>query len=192
MLLRYWKVFVFTMICVFLSNYSFAQMGKDAKKLFDMGIENQLYPAGDIVYIRTMRPINKRSGLMLKLGYDFARRQNFGKHDKENGGGPGFALGYRYYIKKELEGFFLAARAGLWVMKIDWEDNRNSIIASGKTNITVLQPTAAAGYQYVTQSGHWAFEAGAAFGIEWNIATKGEEVGQGGISLFFVGVSRRF
>ncbi len=192
MFLRYWKVFAITIVCVFLLNFSFAQTKEKDKRLFDISIENQLYPAGDIIYIRTMRPINERSGLMLKLGYDFARRQNFGKHNKENGGGPGFALGYRYYLKKELAGFFLAARAGLWVMKIDWEDKRNQVIESGKTNITVLQPTAALGYQYVTKNQQWAFEVGGAFGIEWNLATKGEEVGQGGISLFFVGISRRF
>ncbi len=191
-MLKYLKVFAVTITCVFLSNYSLAQPEEKSKILFDIAIENQLYPAGDIIYIRTMRPINDRSGLMLKLGYDFARRQNFGKHNKENGGGPGFALGYRYYLKKELAGFFLAARAGLWIMKIDWEDKRNHVVETGKTNITVLQPTAAVGYQYVTKNQQWAFEAGGAFGIEWNIATKGEKVGQGGISLFFVGISRRF
>jgi len=129
---------------------------------------------------------------MLRAGYNNAQRQDFREHDDEQGGGPGISAGYRYYFSKsKLEGLFIAARVGWWFMNIDWQETRNGIEQNGSTFITVLQPTFALGYQHVFND-QWGIGVSGAAGIEWNVISNGEDVGQGGISILFLSLSRRF
>ena len=159
----------------------------------EAGLDIQAYPAGVMFLAKTQRTLSDHGSLHLRLGYNLARRQDFGKHSNEEGGGPGVSAGYRYYIPgQKFQGFFLEARSDIWFMTINWEDRVGGIpIRSGTTSIVVLQPTVAGGYQFLFENSPWALDVNLAFGIEWNIVTNGEEVGQGGISLIGIGISYR-
>ncbi len=162
-------------------------------KWIDIGAEVQFYPAGFIMSARAMCKIADHGNMIFRVGYNLATRENFGEHDNEEGGGPGFSVGYRYYFNKEQSGFFLSARVGFWLMHIDWWDQVNpNSKDEGKTFIGVVQPTLAGGYQYVLPNRQWAFGLSAAFGIEWNVITNGAKVGQGGISILFLSATKRF
>jgi len=163
-------------------------------KWLETGVDFQIYPAGTIFMAKVQRILCSHGTLDLRVGYNLAQRKDFGEHDDEQGGGPGISAGYRYYIQnKEYHGIFLEGRLDLWFMTIDWEDRSgNQVLRSGETSTVVLQPTIVGGYQYVFKNSPWAAELGLAFGFEWNAATNGEEVGQGGISLINVGVTYRF
>lgn len=158
-------------------------------KIYDLGLEGRVYPAGYIFMIRGMMPVGEHGALNYLAGYNTARRQDFGEHDHEEGGGPGISSGYRYYFNRSnYKGLFLGATLDLWFLKINWEDFEERT-ASGTTNITILQPLINGGYQYRFKNNPLALEAGLAFGREWNIITRGEEVGQGGISIAYLSVS---
>lgn len=132
--------------------------------------------------------LGDRSSLIGKLGYNIARRQDFGEHDKEEGGGIGFAIGYRQYLKDGHSGFFIEGRVGMWFLDIDWQDNNPS--QRGNSDISVFQPTAGIGYDFLVRDDQIKLGILVAFGYEVNVTTSGEDVGQGGISL--VGLSVGF
>lgn len=132
--------------------------------------------------------LGEKSSLIGKLGYNIARRQDFGEHDKEEGGGFGFAMGYRQYLKAGHAGFSLEGRLGMWFLDIDWEDNAPS--RQGNSNISVFQPTVGIGYDFLVNNDKIKLGILVAFGYEVNVTTSGEDVGQGGISL--VGLSVGF
>ncbi len=185
-------IFVIAFICL----PSLAQekpKEKAEKAWVDIGAEVQFYPAGFIMAARSMYKVSNHGNLVFRVGYNLAKRQNFGEHDNEEGGGPGLSVGYRYYFGEAQRGFFLAARTGFWFMNIDWWDEVNAgQKEEGKTFIAVVQPTIAGGYQYVLPNERWAFGISAAFGIEWNVVTDGSKVGQGGISILFLSATKRF
>ena len=162
--------------------------GQTEKKLDAIGIETQLYPAGTMFNVKANWALGEKSSLIGKLGYNIARRQDFGEHDKEEGGGLGFALGYKRYFKDGHSGFFVDGRLGMWFLDIDWEDNNPS--RQGNSDITVFQPTAGIGYDFLLKNDKIKLGVFVAFGYEVNMVTSGEEVGQGGISL--VGLSVGF
>ena len=62
--------------------------------------------------------------------------------------------------------------------------------AMGNTDITVLQPTVAAGYDFLLKGEKIKLGVFVAAGYEVNIVTSGEEVGEGGISI--IGASFAF
>ncbi|MBO3698440.1 hypothetical protein [Roseivirga sp. E12] len=165
--------------CIFMSTLAFAQTVR-SRGLETVGIGVQRYPAGTIVNLRSAWKISTRSVLMGKLGYNMAKRKDFGKHDNEEGGGPGFTLAYKRYFKTGLSGWFIEGRASMWFLDIDWRDDQPSI--SGNTDISVVQPTAGIGYDFLLND---KMKLGliAAFGYELNVVTSGEPVGEGGISL---------
>lgn len=132
--------------------------------------------------------LGNRSSLIGKLGYNIARRQDFGEHDKEEGGGLGFALGYRQYLRAGHAGFFFEGRLGMWFLDIDWEDTSPN--RQGNSDISVFQPTAGIGYDFLVSHDKIKLGILVAFGYEVNVVTRGEEVGQGGVSL--VGLSIGF
>lgn len=188
-LIRFIAVIILVFFC---SLNAIGQESEFNASWVDVGAEVQFYPAGFITSARVMRGISPHGNFLFRLGHNFAQRQNFGEHESETGGGFGISIGYRYYFNPAPKGFFVAARTGLWLMNIEWKDAINtSLEKKGNTNILVVQPTLAAGYQYVTNSKKWALGASVAFGIEWNVVTNGEEVGQGGISILFVSLTRR-
>ncbi len=156
----------------------------------NIGIELQAYPAGVILGVRGGVGLGSRQELNLRLGWNIARRGDFGKHDNERGGGPGFGVGYRYYLKDGLEGLFLGARTDFWLMDIDWRDDSPS--RSGSTDITVFQPTLEAGYNLLNSRSNWLLMPTVSFGYEINVHTEGEEVGEGAILLGGVNLGYRF
>lgn len=160
----------------------------DQKKMEYAGIEFQFYPAGTIINAKANWPLSDKSEIIGKLGYNIAQRQNFGEHDKEEGGGPGFTLAYKQYLKSGRFGWFVEARMGMWFLDIDWQDNAPNRV--GNTDISVFQPTLGIGYDFLINDNKIKLGLLVAFGYEVNIITSGEEVGQGGISL--VGLSFAF
>lgn len=152
------------------------------------GLSLQQYPAGTIINIESSWAVSPTALLTGKLGYNIARRQDFGEHDKEEGGGPGFTAAYKRYLKADKSGWFIERRLGFWFLDIDWQDN--TPLRTGNTDITVLQPTLGAGYDFILNQSRLKLGLFAAFGYEANIITSGEEVGQGGISL--IGISIGF
>ena len=147
-----------------------------------LGFGVQIYPAGTILNLKSSWAVSHRSELIGKLGYNFAQRENFGEHDSEEGGGPGFTLAYKRFLKSGFKDWYAEARVGMWFLDIDWRDNTPA--ASGSTDISVFQPTIGIGYDFPINNERIKFGALVAFGYEVNVITSGREVGQGGISLF--------
>ncbi len=193
-LLKGSRSFLLILLFVVYYHHGRAQVSeKEPMRWVDIGGEIQIYPAGFIVAGRTMFNLSPGGNLLFRAGYNFAQRQNFGEHDNEKGGGPGISAGYRYYLNRQSKGLFMAVRTGLWFMNIDWKDRPDTgSPRTGETFIMVVQPTLAAGYQYLTNNQKWAFGISGAFGVEWNVITNGEDVGQGGISILLLSITRRF
>ena len=147
----------------------------------------------------------EKTAWIVEAGHNTANRQDFGEHDNEEGGGFGLGAGYRRYFKEGMKGFYVEANLETWFLEIYWSEPFDSSVLDiicdpdpcifppdkGITNITVLQPTLGVGYQFRSKSEKWAATIGATFGQEWNVKTKDEEVGQGGISLLTFSVTRR-
>ncbi|MFY0592674.1 hypothetical protein [Roseivirga sp.] len=168
---------------------AFAQNDKPQSRLDAIGLETQVYPAGNMVNLKASWLSGERGRLIGKLGYNFARRKDFGKHDLEEGGGPGLAVAYRQYFNHKWSNFFIEGRASTWFLDIDWQDNSPSRM--GNTDITVFQPTLAIGYDWATKNDKINFNILIGFGYEVNVITSGEGVGEGGISLLGLSVDFR-
>ena len=170
-----------------------AQEEKKEKTPFDIGFEAQVYPAGFILGTHFEKGITMKDAIHIRFGYNFAYHRDLGVHEDERGGGPGFSLGYRRYFKAPMKGFFLGARNDIWFNTIDWKDNidmPNEL--SGTTEITVIQPTAEAGYLFILKNGYWTIAPKIAFGYEINVNQKGADVGEGAILLIGSTFSYRF
>jgi hypothetical protein len=105
-----------------------------------------------------------------------------GKHDNEEGGGPGFSLGYRYYFLVRPHGFFLGARSDVWHLNIDWRQGTTF----GNSKVWVVQPTLEIGYMFLINDELFISPC-IANGAEINVKTQGQPVGEGFITL--VGIS---
>ena len=161
-------------------------------KSFDVGLEVQAYPTGVIPGIHLEWGVSSQDGLLARIGYNIVRHRDLGVHGDERGGGFGFTLGYRRYFKENRNGFFLGAKSDLWFNKIDWKDDVNLVTEfGGQTDVTVLQPTAEAGYVMNLDKG-WIFVPSIAFGAEINIKTEGSPVGEGAIILLGFTFAKRF
>ena len=161
-------------------------------KSFDVGLEVQAYPTGVIPGIHLEWGVGSQDGLLARIGYNVVRHRDLGVHGDERGGGFGFTLGYRRYFKENRNGFFLGAKSDLWFNKLEWKDNVNLITeVKGETDVTVLQPTAEAGY-VMNFDGGWIFVPSIAFGAEINIKTEGEDVGEGAVLLLGFTFGKRF
>lgn len=175
---------------LFMATFTTLAMGQDISQrgIESAGIGIQLYPAGTIINLKAGWAVSAKSMLIGKVGYNMAMRQDFGKHDSEEGGGLGFTAAYKRYLKAGLSGWFIEARAGMWFLDIDWLDDTPP--RSGNTNISVFQPTAGIGYDFLIND-NMKLGLIAAFGYEVNVATKGEPVGEGGISLIGISFSHK-
>lgn len=154
-----------------------------------VGVTVQAYPAGVIFAGRVSFPIRTRSTLTTYAAYNNTDRQDFGEHDNEEGGGPGFGLAFRHYLGARYDGWRLGVRTDLWFLEIDWEDDAPP--RTGTTDITVLQPTAQAGYSRTVANGRLVLEATVALGLEINVDTQGEAVGEGAILLGGLAIAYR-
>ena len=160
---------------------------------FDVGLEVQVYPTGVIPGLHFEYGLGDKDGLLARVGYNIVDHRDWGVQDDEEGGGFGFSLGYRRYFKEERQGFFIGARTDLWFNKIDWTNNPNlPTEVQGRTDITVLQPTAEAGYVFNLKKEGWSFVPSIAFGAEINIKTEGIPVGKGAVVLLGFTFRKRF
>ena len=174
----------------FLSQSAFGQTS--------LGGELQIYPAGVIPSIRFDLSLNEHLNLISRVGYNQSNRHDWGKHDSEKGGGFGGGIGFET-LKVFGSEFSLFGRTDFWWMDLDWEneeirqfslEGRSTIIrpySSGSTQITVFQPTVGLNYQVPTLR---VLSFGISFGYEINIRTSGDPVGEGGIILVGVQLSR--
>lgn len=154
---------------------------------FGAGFEAQLYPAGTIFTLRGELKLDDNDLLLGYLGGNYTDRRDWGEHDDEDGIGPGFGAGWRHFLRADHTGWHFGARADLWFLRIDWQDPGRS----GTTDVTVLQPTAVAGYTWQL-GGNWVVDLNLGLGAEINVRTDGEEVGSGAIALIGAGTSFRF
>lgn len=156
------------------------------------GAEFQAYPAGQMYGLRGEYYFSPKAEVNLRVGYNRAFRYDFsGLNDNEQGGGWGVTPGFRYhFFRKKNSSFFAGIRCDIWQLSIDWIDE-NNVPREGNTKITVVQPTFDFGYS-IALSARWKATAALAFGQEINIVTRGDEVGQGGISLIGITFARSF
>ena len=182
------------------------------------GTEVQAYPAGTIAGVNLEKAVADRDLLLFRAGVNRAYRQDFGEHDREQGGGPGGTLGYVRFFQKGYRGWAFGVRLDYWRLEIDWWDNRLSrpernlqdplflyLAASrtdllipyllgtrrrGRTGINVWQPTVEARVVFSLR-GRLSLGLSMAVGAERNTRTHGEAVGQGPILLWGVSVMSR-
>jgi hypothetical protein len=154
------------------------------------GLELQGYPAGVIVAGRASLAISAADAIVVYLGYNVTDRGDFGEHDDEEGSGAGFGAAVRHSFGAAGGGWHIGARTDLWFLDIDWSDAGGTRV--GMTEVTVLQPTARAGYAWLLFGERLLLDATVALGAEINIQTQGEDVGEGVILLGGFGLSYRF
>ena len=144
-----------------------------------VSVSAQAYPAG---FIATGAVVWDLGDLELQpgVGYNITDRRDFGVHENEEGSGPGLNA---TLIRRVGRRAFVGVRADLWRLAIEWRDPG----ASGRARVTVFQPVALSGLRFPISS-EVSFKSFIAFGAEINIASDGEEVGEGAILLFGIGM----
>lgn len=160
----------------------------------------QAYPAGIIGNLQIVFPVSARMNLGMLVGYNTTDRRDFGDHDDETGGGPGFGVELEHRFADKVSGVFIGIRVDTWFLDIDWEDERAGclklcIIRNGRTfqtgssSITVVQPAVIMGYKKYFFDSLVAFNFTVSLGAEINVKTSGESVGDGGILLVGLAVT---
>lgn len=146
------------------------------------GIEAQIYPTGFIAGAVFYKELGAESFAHIRLGYNFIRHGDAGVHQDERGSGWGGSLGFDRALKVRRTNVLLGARCDLWFNNLTWRNNiGQSNEFSGKTNVTVVQPTVRLSYPFRIGADFIVPEL--AFGSEFNVKTSGEEVGEGLILL---------
>jgi len=115
----------------------------------------------------------------MHIGFNLTDRGDWGEKDDESGYGFGAGIDINRYMSQELTGLWLGARVDFWSMLIDWRDDTLQVNADSR--ILVFQPTARVGYSFDGLGKR--MDATLGLGVERNIATHGEDVGQGAILL---------
>ena len=156
---------------------------------FSVGPEIQVYPAGIIAGVVAQTPVSDDDLFTFRIAYNATDRQDFGEQDDEEGGGPGFGVGYRHFFGEDYLGWLVGGRLDLWFLEIDWEDDNP--VAEGTTDVIVLQPTIEGGYAFDAGDG-WRLEVTASVGAEINVDEDGEDVGEGAIGLLGVSFTKEF
>lgn len=158
----------------------------------NVSAEFQIYPTGMLPGLRIEKGFGIRHALLLRAGYNVVRHGDAGKHDDERGGGPGFTFGYKRYFAEGFRGWFAGVKNDFWFNEIKWKDNAGLPNESaGTSRISVVQPTAVAGFLF--EFGHdWILAPALAFGFEINVKTKGEPTGEGAIFLAGIQLGKRF
>ena len=151
----------------------------------DIGAVFQWYPSGTISGLHLGFNSRLHNSFIVEAGYNKANRKDNGEKDNEKGGGWGGSLGYRYYFKPYPYKLFLGLKTDIWRMSIDWTEGANT----GNTKTWTLQPTFEIGYTFVINDQAFITPV-IANGVEVNMKTEGDKVGQGFITL--VGISAGF
>ncbi|MBI5916560.1 MAG: hypothetical protein HY842_14375 [Bacteroidetes bacterium] len=159
--------------------------------VFDLSFEGQIYPTGLIPGVRLERGIGKKSALHLRLGYQIIDHRDQGKHADETGTGYGFTLGYKRYFNHKSRALHVGLRNDVWFNKIDWKNGLLHGEVGGTAKITVLQPTAEAGWTFLLGE-KTVLAPTLALGYEINVKTKGEPTGEGAIVLVGIQLGHRF
>lgn len=145
------------------------------------GFEVQMYPTGIIPGVRYEWDVSSQDQLFARIAYNFTERSDFGEHDDESGGGPGIGFGWRHWLNQATSEWHYGARLDVWDLEIDWEED-GPPETDGTTDIIVVQPSAELGYSWKQQDGS-RIDLTAGLGIEVNVDTDGEDVGEGVIAL---------
>lgn len=181
--------------CAILTLYLFPcamqAQSESADPVFEAGLEFQAYPTGLLPGIRFGLPITDKGLFELRLGYNYVRHRDLGLHDDERGDGFGFTVGYRYFLQEDLRGWNFGLRSDLWFNTVEWRDTEGTFTARGESEVIVLQPTGIVGYSF-NLGGGFTLSPGIGFGVEINIHTEGEKVGEGLIGLVGFSLSRYF
>lgn len=156
----------------------------DTLRRVGIGVELRAYPVGQIV---TTHLAGNASRLRWEvgLGYNRARRRDFGRHDDERGDGFGGGVTLTTPLRSHQRGWFAGGRIEYWRLPIDWHDNSPS--RAGRSTTDVLQPTARFGFR--ANAGAADIRIGLDLGREINLKTDGEPVGQGWIGLLGIAVT---
>ncbi|HFC00193.1 MAG TPA: hypothetical protein ENJ53_05255 [Phaeodactylibacter sp.] len=179
-------------ICLFLAMSWSLSAQNGAGKTFDFGLEIQQYPTGFLLGGRAELGWSAHHSMSVRVGYNVFDHKDFAIHQSEKGGGFGFTLGYRYYVKASNQKLFFGARTDFWWNSVDWKDHIGlSNEGIGNTKIIVVQPTAIVGYLFLINE-HWVVSPTIALGGEINVITKGEPTGQGVIFLWGINLEYRF
>lgn len=176
--MRNLPVFALTLYLLAASAYA------DTNSAPNWGVELQVYPTGLIPGLRYEWQIREQDVVFARLAYNFTERSDFGEHDDESGGGAGIGFGWRHWKDRMSQDWHYGARLDIWTLDIDWRDNLPSL-RTGETDILVLQPSAELGYSWLKPDGS-RVDLTAGLGVEINVDTDGEDVGEGIIALFGV------
>ena len=155
-------------------------------KTIDVGGEFQWYPKGYIYALHLAYNFPIHHSVQARIGYNKSNWKEKGLHANEEGGGPGFSLGYRYYFLVRPHGFFLGAHADVWRLSIDWRGTIN-----GRSKIWALQPTAEMGYMFLINDMFFISPSIAA-GVQTNVKTEGQSVGDGSVILIGISTGWKF
>ncbi|MGH1365730.1 MAG: hypothetical protein ACRBF0_19370 [Calditrichia bacterium] len=161
--------------------FGLSQTGFSQTNSWISGIELRAYPAGLIPSVMVGYVSTSQSELALSAGMNITNRRDWGEHENEEGQGFGGGLRYTYFFRTVDNDWFAGAVADVWRLAIDWEDDNG--MRSGESKVTVFQPTARGGYRFALNPG-LRLDLAVSLGAEINVATDGEDVGQGAILLF--------
>lgn len=149
-----------------------------------LGPSLELYPAGAIVTARYSIDVGEDARIHFHAGMNATDRRDWGEHALERGAGFGGGVAGHRYLSSDRMGPWIGVRADIWDLAIDWENPGSR----GETQVTVFQPSARAGWTFPALG--ITFDASAALGMEMNIKTTGEPVGEG--AIFLVGLAFSF
>lgn len=180
----------FLLLCIF----GVLPFALSAQSNWALAFEFQAYPTGLIPGLRADYQFQRQHSLHIRAGYNWIRHGSNGVQDDERGDGFGGTLGYRYYFRGNWTRWFIGARSDVWRNSLAWQDRANdgTVLNQGTSKITVLQPTAEAGYRFPLGTHAWFFAPSAALGVEINIKTTGAQVGEGLIVLLGFSLGRNF
>ena len=151
----------------------------------DIGAQFQYHLYGTVTSLHAAFNSKIHHSILVQFSYNKANRKDNGEKDIETGSGWGGALGYRYYFRPHPHKLFLGVKADIFKMKIDWVDG----IFTGQTRTWTLQPSLELGYTFVVNDQGFITPF-IANGVQINVQTEGDKVGQGFVPI--IGISAGF
>ena len=188
------SIIIFLSLTLILSIPLSAQNEKTSDhKEVQIGAEFQFYPAGYMPTITANLFVKEHLAIRFRLGGNFADRSDFSSYnDEEKAKGFGGTIGVQRYFPYWKGSFLVGIYLDGWHMWTDWKDNVDSIDPqSGTTYNFVVQPWINAGYLFQV-SKQW--NAGLTLGVgrEFNVITRGENVGEGWMGILTLSANYSF